>query len=132
MTPSPAELLALMPYAVTLGIELHTAAPAECTGSIPWARERCTAGGILHGGVLMSLADTVGAVCAFLNVPEGAATATADSSTRFLGAVRAGNVHARARPVKVGRSLIVVDTELTDDAGRLVARTSQAQMVMVS
>jgi 1,4-dihydroxy-2-naphthoyl-CoA hydrolase len=44
--------------------------------------------------------------------------------------VRGGTVHAGARPVKVGRTLIVVETDLTDDAGRLVARTSQAQVVV--
>ena len=130
MAPSAAELLALMPYAGALGIELHTATPLECTGSLSWSAERCTTGGVLHGGALMSLADTVGAVCAYLNLPAGAGTATADSSTRFFGAVRGGTVHAAARPVKVGRTLIVVETDLTDDAGRLVAPTTQAQVVI--
>jgi len=77
----------------------------------------------------MSLADTVGAVCAFLNLPPGAGTATIDSTTRLLRALRDGTLHASARPAHVGRTLIVVNTDLTDDAGRLIAQTSQAQAV---
>jgi uncharacterized protein (TIGR00369 family) len=125
----PDDLLAMMPFAVTLGIRLHETTPSLTTGSLAWAPDRCTSGGILHGGAVMSLADTVGAICAFLNLPEGAATATIDSTTRFYRPVRAGALHAEARPAHVGRTLVVVATELTDDDGRLVAQTSQAQAV---
>jgi uncharacterized protein (TIGR00369 family) len=127
--PSPGQLLAMMPYAVALGIELHETTQALTTGSLGWAPERCTAGGVLHGGAIMSLADTVGAVCAFLNLPEGAGTATIDSTSRLYRPLRAGILHATARPAHVGRTLIVVNTELTDDKQRLIAQTSQAQAV---
>ncbi|MBV8462300.1 MAG: PaaI family thioesterase [Acidimicrobiales bacterium] len=123
-------LLASMPYAVRLGIELHEASPRLTTGSLPWSPDRCTVAGILHGGAVMSLADTIGAICAFLNLPEGASTATIDSTTRLYRPLRAGSLHAAARPAHVGRTLIVVTTDLTDDEGRLVAQTSQAQAVI--
>lgn len=126
------DLRALMPFAVSLGIELDPATPDEAIGRLAWSPERCTAGGIMHGGALMSLADTVGAVCAFLNLPEGASTATTSSSTNLFRAVREGTVTATARPVHVGRSSIVVRTALTDDAGRLVAETTQSQAVLRS
>ena len=51
------ELLALMPFAVALGIELDAASAGEVRGHLAWSPERCTAGGILHGGVLMALAE---------------------------------------------------------------------------
>jgi uncharacterized protein (TIGR00369 family) len=79
----------------------------------------------------MGLADSAGATCAFLNLPEGsAATATIESKTNFLRAVIDGHVEAVARPLHVGRTTIVVDTELRDAAGRLVARTTQTQAVL--
>lgn len=124
------DLRALMPFAVSLGIELDRATPDEAVGRLAWSPERCTAGGIMHGGALMSLADTVGAVCAFLNVPDGASTATTSSSTNLFRAVREGTVTATARPVHVGRSSILVRTALTDDSGRLVAETTQSQAVL--
>jgi uncharacterized protein (TIGR00369 family) len=44
--------------------------------------------------------------------------------------VRSGDVVATARPLHVGRSTIVVVTELRDDAGRLVAQVTQSQAVL--
>lgn len=129
-TPAPDELLAMMPYASTLGIQLHQATPTQVTGSLAWAPERCTVNGILHGGAVMSLADTIGAVCAVLNLPEGASTATIDSTSRLYRPLRTGTLHATARPAHVGRTLIAVTTDLTDDDGRLIAQTSQAQAVI--
>ena len=86
----------------------------------------------MHGGTLMALADTAGAMVAFLNLPDGAAgTTTTDSHTRFLGAVRDGHAEATARLLHKGRTLIAVDTEVRDAGGRLVARTSQSQLVLM-
>ena len=125
-----AELLAMMPFAVLLGIELEVATPDEVVGALSWREELCTGGSLLHGGALMSLADSLGGVCAYLNLPSGAGTATISSSTNLLRAVRAGRVRGRARPVRVGRSVIVVQTELHDDADKLIALTTQAQAVI--
>ena len=123
-------LVDMMPFAAGLGIVLDAAAPDEIRGRMPWAPERCTAGGILHGGVLMALADSLGGICAFLNLPPGALTATTSSATVFTRAVRSGEVAAVTRPLHVGRSTIVVQTDLTDDAGRRVAQVTQTQAVL--
>ncbi|MFD8869401.1 PaaI family thioesterase [Streptomyces sp. NPDC059590] len=129
---SPAALLAAMPFAAQLGIELHEAAAGRAVGSLPWSPESCTAGGILHGGALMALADSVGAVCAYLNLPPGAGTSTVESKTNFLRAVASGRVHATARPLHVGSTLIVVQTDLRDDKDRLVGQTTQTQIVLAA
>ena len=86
--------------------------------------------GILHGGVLMAMADSLGGICAFLNLPPGAQTATTSSATVFTRAVRSGEVTGVTRPLHVGRSVIVVQTDLTDDAGRRVAQVTQTQAVL--
>jgi 1,4-dihydroxy-2-naphthoyl-CoA hydrolase len=129
---SPADLLASMPYASALGITLDELTPRLVRGSLGWSPERCTASGLMHGGAVMSLADTIGAVCALLNLPPGAGTATVDSATNFFRAVREGTLHAAARPLHVGRSFIVVRTELTDDGGRPVGQTTQTQAVLAA
>lgn len=128
--PTPAEVLATIPHAAALGITLDAASPQAARGSLAWAPERCTTSGALHGGALMTLADTVGAVCAFLNLPSGASTATVESKTNFFRPVRGGMVRAAARPLHVGRSFIVVQTDLTDDADRPVGQTTQTQAVI--
>jgi len=119
-----------MPFANLLGVELTAAAPDEVRATLAWAEERCTTGGVLHGGALMSLADTVGAVCAFLNLPEGAGTTTIESKTNFLRGVTGGHVEAVARPLHAGRRFIVVETDLFDDRGKRVARVTQTQAVL--
>jgi uncharacterized protein (TIGR00369 family) len=128
---SPSEqLAATIPYAAAVGIALEEATPEMARGSLAWAPERCTSSGVMHGGAIMSLADTVGAVCAFLNLPPGASTATVESATNFFRGVRGGTLHATARPLHAGRSFIVVRTELTDDESRLVGQTTQTQAVI--
>jgi 1,4-dihydroxy-2-naphthoyl-CoA hydrolase len=128
--PSADDLLATLPYAVALGIALDEMTPGLVRGRLDWSPERCTAGGVMHGGAVMSLADTVGAVCAVLNLPPDASTATVESATNFFRGVRAGALHATARPLHVGRSFIVVRTDLTDDADRAVGQTTQTQAVL--
>jgi 1,4-dihydroxy-2-naphthoyl-CoA hydrolase len=125
-----AALLAAVPFVATLGIEVVSATADEVVARLAWRPELCTAGGVLNGGALMSLADNAGGMCAFLNLPAGAGTATISSSTNFLRGIREGYVTATCRPLRVGRTVIVVETELRDDDGRLVAHTTQAQAVI--
>jgi uncharacterized protein (TIGR00369 family) len=119
-----------MPFSASVGVEAIAAGANEVRARVVWDPTRCTGGGVMHGGMLMTLADTVGAWCAFLNIPDGAGTTTIESKTNFLRAVRGGTVEAVARPLHVGRTVVVVDTELRDDDDRLVARVTQTQAVL--
>jgi len=126
------QLYEVMPFARVLGIELAEGASAEkVSGSVAWSPERCTVGGLLHGAVVMGLADACGALCAALNLPEGATdTATLESKTNLLRGVREGAVTATSRPLHRGRATVVVETEVRDGASRLVAKTTQTQAVL--
>jgi 1,4-dihydroxy-2-naphthoyl-CoA hydrolase len=126
------ETLSLMPFAAACGIEIVEASKSEVRARMPWREDLCTTNGILHGGALMTFADTIGALCAFLNLPEGAGTGTLASSTSFLRAVREGEVTATAAPLHAGRSTIVVRTDLRDAQGKLVATTTQTQAVLAA
>jgi len=123
-------IAASMPFAAALGIEVLAAAPAEVRGRLRWAPERCTTGDVLHGGALMTFGDTLGALCAFLNLPAGAGTTTVESKTNFFRAVRSEHVDGVTRPLHVGRRFVVVQTDLTDAAGRRVAQVTQTQAVL--
>jgi uncharacterized protein (TIGR00369 family) len=122
MTPDQATDLvrSSMPLCDTLDIRAVAAGPAEVRLEIDHAPGLCTAGGVLHGGVVMALADSAGATCAYLNLPEGASgTTTLESKTNFLGAVRDGTA-----------TTIVIETLVTDAAARPVAKVTQTQMVL--
>ena len=120
----------MMPFARRLGLEVIAAEKDEVRVRLAWAEELCTSGGVLHGGALMALGDTTGALCAVLNLPEGAGTSTIESKTNFFRGVREGHVDAVGRPLHVGRSTIVVQSDLYDSAGKRVAQVTQTQAVL--
>src|SRR5919109_2031778 len=128
--PTIDALMAAMPFAQALGIVITAAGKDEVRGRMEWAPERCTSFGVLHGGALMAFADSLGAACAVLNLPAGAATSTIESKTNFFRAVREGHVEAVSRPLHVGRTTIVIDTGLYDADDRLAARATQTQAVL--
>ena len=114
------QMHAAMPFTAVLGATARKVGPDEVVLRLDWDATRCTSGGLLHGGALM-----------FANLPDGATgTATVTSATNFLRPVTGGHVEAAARPLNLGRTVIVVDTELRDADGRLAARVTQTQAVL--
>ena len=124
------DLAAMMPFDVRCGIVIHKAAREGVEGELAWSPDLCTVAGVMHGGALMTLADTIGAACAFLNLPEGASTSTIESKTNFFRPLRGGRAHASSRPLHVGRTVVVVQTDIRDDEGRHVAQVTQTQAVI--
>ena len=118
-----------MPFAAELGLTLEEATADRVVARLDWAPRLCTAGGVLHGGVLMSLADSAGALVTFLGLPEGATTATVSSSTQMMRPVAGGTVRAVAVPLHRGRTMVTAQTSMHDDQERLVAQTTQVQAV---
>jgi 1,4-dihydroxy-2-naphthoyl-CoA hydrolase len=124
------DLLALMPFATALGIELDAAAADEVRGRLAWAPERCTAGGLLHGGALMALADNLGGTAAVANLAPGQITATIESKTNFFAAVPKGDIaRAVCMPLHRGRTTIVLETRITRGDGKLAAIVTQTQLI---
>ena len=123
-------LVSLMPFAQAIGVEIESATADEVRGGFDWAPERCTTGQVVHGGAVMALADSLGAVCAYLNLPEGAVTSTIESKTNFFRGLRSGRATATSTPLHVGRTTIVVQTDIRDDRGKRVALVTQTQAVI--
>jgi len=122
---------ALMPFAVELGIRITAAAPDEVIGELDYAAQRTTAGGALHGGALMALADTLGACATVLNLREGAGTTTIESKTNFLAPAPVGSVvTAECLPIHRGKRTMVWQTRISSAEGRLIGIVTQTQMVL--
>jgi uncharacterized protein (TIGR00369 family) len=122
-------LIALMPFAGHLGLILDEADASRVVIRLDWAPHLCTSGGVVHGGVLMSLADTAGALVTFLGLPEGKTTATITSTSHMFRPVTGGMVRAVAIPVHRGRTTVTAETSVFDAEDRLVAQTIQVQAV---
>ena len=125
------DLAAAMPLAQLLGIEFLAAGRDEVRARLVWRPDLCTVGDVLHGGVVMALADSAGAACALLNLPDGAgATTTIESKTNFFRGVRGGHIEAVSTPLHTGRMTIVIETDVRDGSGKRVAKTIQTQAVL--
>jgi 1,4-dihydroxy-2-naphthoyl-CoA hydrolase len=121
-----------LPFAELLGIAIQSAEKDKVVAKMLVREDLCTAGQTLHGGAVMSLADTVGAVATFINLPDGASgTTTLESKTNFVAPAPAGGtVTATASPVHRGRRTQVWQTRIETEAGKLVALVTQTQMVL--
>ena len=114
-----------------LGITFNEVDPERVCATLKVKPELCTVGDILHGGAIMAFADTLGAVGAFINLPQGTTTTTIESKTNFTGPARVDTtITASSRMVHKGRSLMVWQTEITGEEGNLVALVTQTQMVL--
>jgi len=126
------ELVALMPFAGYLGLVLDEASADRVVARLSWAPNLCTTAGIMHGGVLMSLADTAGALVTYLGLPAGATTATITSTSQLFRPVTGGTVRAVAVPLHRGRTTVTAQTTLHDSSNRLIAQTTQIQAVRIA
>jgi uncharacterized protein (TIGR00369 family) len=122
--------IANMPFTQHCGVAIDSATRDQVKGSMVWRTELCTTFGVLHGGALMAMADSLGAMCAFLNLPENAMTSTIESKTNFFRPVTKGAAYGTTTPLHVGRTTIVLQTDIRDDAGKRVALVTQTQAVI--
>ena len=93
------------------------------TGHLDVDERHHTPWGIVHGGVWASVIESAASVGASELVAErGQFAVGVDNLTDFLRPVRTGHIDVVARPIQIGRSLQMWQVELTDGAGKLVAR----------
>lgn len=87
--------------------------------------------GVLHGGVVMALADNLGGTATIANLPEGARTTTIESKTNFFAAIAVGDtLRAECTPLHRGRSTMVWQTKVLRGDGKLAAIVTQTQLVI--
>jgi len=120
-----------MPFAKLMGVNVLEASAERVVGELVVRDDLCTAGGVLHGGAAMAFADSLGAIGAFLSLPEGATgTTTIGSKTNFLGAAKTGaTLRGECTPVHRGKRTSVWQTKITAE-GKPVALVIQTQMAL--
>lgn len=129
-----------LPFAKLLGIELLSAAPDRIVAEMTVREELCTRPAVLHGGAIMAFADTLGALGTIASLAQpgsamapGSApgTVTIESKTNFLAPAPLGaRITGEATPVHLGRRTMVWQTRVTAQDGKLVAVTTQTQLVL--
>jgi uncharacterized protein (TIGR00369 family) len=115
----------------TIGVRIVEAAPDRVVAEIDVTRGHCTVPGVMHGGAIMALADTLGGVATSLNLQPGHGTTTIESKTNFFApGVEGTTVTAECTPLHRGRRTMVWETRVLGADGRLVAKVTQTQMVL--
>lgn len=119
------------PFAKMMGVKMTLVTKDRIEGELEVTPDRCTVPATLHGGAIMAMADNMGGIGAFMNMPEGATTATVESKTNFLRAIPVGETaRAVTTPVHLGRTLQVWKTDVFRQDGKLAAVVTQTQIVM--
>ena len=114
-----------------MGLQLTEVGPDRVVATMRVRPDLCTTGGLLHGGAHMAFADTLGAVGTFVNLPEGKGTTTVESSTKFIGSAQVGStVTGESTPLHKGRTTMVWQTNIRNEAGKLCAVVTQTQLVL--
>lgn len=120
-----------LPFAQLLGLELVSITPERVEAALQVREELCTRPAVLHGGAMMALADTLGAIATVANLAQGATTTTIESKTNFFAAIPVGDtVRAECTPLHRGRTTMVWQTKIMRSDGRVAALVIQTQLVL--
>ena len=113
-----------------LGIEITEVGDDFIRGRIHVDERTCQPYGILHGGVNVVLAETLGSVAAACSIPEGHRCVGLNVSANHVRAARQGWVTGTARPVHLGRTTHVWAIELHDEQGKLTCNCSLTMAIL--
>lgn len=120
-------------FAEKIGFKYIEASPEGLKATLVVRDDLCTVPGTMHGGALMAMADSLGAVATRLNLPPGARTTTIESKTNFFVPVRTGTtITAECTPLHRGRSTMVWQTRFKTEDGKLAALVTQTQIVLAA
>ncbi|MGO4393485.1 hotdog fold thioesterase [Variovorax sp. M-6] len=111
-----------------LGIEFLEVGDDFIRARVPVDRRTVQPFGLLHGGVSVVLAETLGSCGAYYTAPEGHGAVGLDINANHIRSATSGWVTATARPVHLGRTTQVWQIDMTNDAGDLscVSRITMA------
>jgi uncharacterized protein (TIGR00369 family) len=118
------------PVARLLGIEIIDAAPGRAVFEMEVGRQHHNPMGTLHGGIVCDIADFAMGVAYGSQLNPGESFTTVELKTNFLRPVRSGCIRAVARVVSAGVNVGLVECDVTDERGRLVARASSTCMTL--
>jgi uncharacterized protein (TIGR00369 family) len=114
-----------------LGMQVIKATTEEVVGTLEIKENLCTIGEVAHGGAIMAFADTMGAICSFLNMPPNSRTTTIESKTNMIRSGKLGEtLTARSKLLNKGRTLMLLYTEIQDSQEQLIAVVIQTQFVI--
>jgi uncharacterized protein (TIGR00369 family) len=118
------------PVALLIGIEMIEVEPGRAVMALEAGERHANPMGTLHGGVLCDLADAAMGMAYAATLDEGETFTTLELKINFLKPVHTGRLTAVGHVVQGGRTVGLVECDITDDKNRLVARASSTCMTL--
>jgi uncharacterized protein (TIGR00369 family) len=118
------------PVATLLGFSLTSLQPGHAVIEFEATERHANPMGTLHGGVLAAIADAAMGMAYFSTLGEGESFTTLEMKINFLRPVWRARLRAVGKLVKAGRTVGLVECDVTDHEGRLVARASSTCMTL--
>lgn len=120
----------LPPVAALIGFTLASVEPGRAVVDFEATARHANPMGTLHGGILCDIADAAMGVAYASTLEEGETFATLELKINFLRPVWTARLRAEGKVVQRGRTIGLVECDVTDDAHRLVARASSTCMTL--
>ena len=118
------------PIARLIGFRMVSVKPGEAVIELPATEAHANPMGTLHGGVLCDIADAAMGIAYSSNLGEGESFTTLELKINFLKPVWKARLLATGRVVKQGRTVGLVECDITDEKGSLVARATSTCMTL--
>lgn len=119
------KVVAMMPFAKQLGLELVEAGDGYAKLRLPFKKENTTAADALHGGAIAALLDTTGAMAAWTTAEIATPRyfgSTVGVNVNYLSGVIGEDCFAEGRVLKRGREIIYSDVRVISASGKLCAQ----------
>ncbi len=118
------------PFNKLLGVKVLHHSAERTEAEITVRDELLNRRGVMHGGAVMAVGDTLGGMTASISLPDGGRTATIESKTNFFAGIPKGDIaRAVCVPLHRGRTTIVLETRISRGDGKLAAIVTQTQLV---
>jgi uncharacterized protein (TIGR00369 family) len=118
------------PVAALIGFEVEEIGGGESVMTLVAEERHSNPMGTIHGGILCDLADAAMGVAYFSTLEPGESFTTLELKINYLRPFWTGKLIARGRVVHRGKSVGMVECDISDDQERLIARSSSTCMVL--
>jgi len=118
------------PISLTLGMKFAKVGEGKATMTMTVGRRFHNPMGTLHGGIITDLADAAMGIATFSTLEGGEVFTTLELKMNFLRPVISGRITAEGTVLHRGKTIILAEVVVTDDAGKMVAKGMATQMII--
>jgi uncharacterized protein (TIGR00369 family) len=118
------------PVSELIGFQMVAVEPGRVTFELEAGPQHSSPPGTLHGGILCDLADAAMGCANATRLESGETFTTVELKINFLKPVWTGRLTAVGEVIKAGRTLALLECNITDDSGSLVAYATSTCMTL--